>query len=206
MTDRFDEVGYGDRSIGFGSRPAIVGVDMQVGFTRPEWPAGQSPYIHRAVENASSLMSEARQRGIPVANCNVAWGSEKDMQYWKVSLLYSDMFYGDPSTEFDDRILDQNYDFCFTKSAPSAFFGTPLLAFLTKQQVDTVIVTGCTTSGCVRGTVNDSFSNGFRTIVPEDCVGDMEEGPHWDNLRDVGRRYADVVKSEEVIEYLRTLG
>ena len=206
MTDRFDEVGYGDRSIGFGRRPAIVGVDMQVGFTRPEWPAGQSPYIHRAVENASSLMSEARQRGIPVANCNVAWSSEKDMQYWKVSLLYSDMFYGDPSTEFDDRILDKNYDFCFTKSAPSAFFGTPLLAFLTKQQVDTVIVTGCTTSGCVRGTVNDSFSNGFRTIVPEDCVGDMEEGPHWDNLRDVGRRYADVVKSEEVIEYLRTLG
>ena len=206
MTDRFDEVGYGYRSIGFGRRPAIVGVDMQVGFTRPEWPAGQSPYIHRAVENASSLMSEARQRGIPVANCNVAWGSEKDMQYWKVSLLYSDMFYGDPSTEFDDRILDKNYDFWFTKSAPSAFFGTPLLAFLTKQQVDTVIVTGCTTSGCVRGTVNDSFSNGFRTIVPEDCVGDMEEGPHWDNLRDVGRRYADVVKSEEVIEYLRTLG
>ena len=206
MTDRFDEVGYGDKPIGFGRRPAIVGVDMQVGFTRPEWPAGQSPYIHRAVENASSLMSEARQRGIPVANCNVAWSSENDMQYWKVSLLYSDMFYGDPSTEFDDRILDKNYDFCFTKSAPSAFFGTPLLAFLTKQQVDTVIVTGCTTSGCVRGTVNDSFSNGFRTIVPEDCVGDMEEGPHWDNLRDVGRRYADVVKSEEVIEYLRTLG
>ena len=206
MSDRFDEVGYGDKPIGFGRRPAIVGVDMQVGFTRPEWPAGQSPYIHRAVENTSSLMSEARQRGIPVANCNVAWGSEKDMQYWKVSLLYSDMFYGDPSTEFDDRILDGDYDFHFTKSAPSAFFGTPLLAFLTKQQVDTVIVTGCTTSGCVRGTVNDSFSNGFRTIVPEDCVGDMEEGPHWDNLRDVGRRYADVVKSEEVIEYLRTLG
>ncbi len=205
MADRFDEVGYGDTRVGFGKRPAIVGVDMQVGFTRPEWPAGNSPYIHRAVENSAKLMNAARRLGIPVANCNVAWGSERDMQYWKVGLLYSGMFYGDPSTEFDKQIIDKDYDFWFTKSAPSAFFGTSLTSFLNKQEVDTVIVTGCTTSGCVRGTVNDSFSYGFRTIVPEECVGDMEEGPHWDNLRDVGRRYADVVKLSDVLEYLESL-
>jgi maleamate amidohydrolase len=66
-----------------------------------------------------------------------------------------------------------------------------------------VIVCGCTTSGCVRASIVDSFSYGYRTIVPEDCVGDMEEGPHWDNLRDVGRRYADVMKLDAVLEHLR---
>ena len=206
MTDRFDQVGYGDTAIGFGKRPAVVVVDMQVGFTRPEWPCGQSPYIHRAVDNTAALLHQARKRNIPVASCNVAWCSEKDMQYWKVGVLYEGMFYGDPSTEMDERIYDPDYDFNFTKSAPSAFFGTPLVAFLAKQRVDTVIVTGCTTSGCVRGTINDSFSYGYRTIVPEQCVGDMEEGPHWDNLRDVGRRYADVMKLDDVLQYFKDLG
>lgn len=206
MADRFDEVGYGDKSVGFGTRPGIVIVDMQVGFTRPEYPTGRSPHIHRAVENTARLVSDARARSIPVASCNVAWGSEKDMQRWKVSVLYSGMFYGDPATQMDDRIYDADYDFNFTKSAPSAFFGTPLLPFLVKQQVDTVIVTGCTTSGCVRGTVNDSFSHGFRTVVPEECVGDMEEDAHWDNLRDVGRRYADVVKLRDVLDWFADLG
>ena len=68
--------------------------------------------------------------------------------------------------------------------------------------MDTVIVTGCVTSGCIRATVSDSFSHRFRTIVPEDCVGDHDEGPHRDNLRDVGRRYADIVSSERVLDYL----
>jgi maleamate amidohydrolase len=68
--------------------------------------------------------------------------------------------------------------------------------------VDTVVICGCTTSGCVRASIVDAFSHGFRVIVPEDCVGDMEEGPHWDNLRDVGRRYADVVKLDDVLAQL----
>ena len=94
------------------------------------------------------------------------------------------------------------YDVTFTKSAPSIFFQTPLMLFLTKQRVDTVIVTGCTTSGCVRASINDSFSYGFRTIVPEQCCGDQELQPHKDNLRDVGRRYADVLDVDEVIGYI----
>jgi maleamate amidohydrolase len=102
----------------------------------------------------------------------------------------------------DPRIYEPGYDVVFTKSAPSIFFQTPLILFLTRQQVDTVIVTGCTTSGCVRASVNDSFSYGFRTIVPEQCVGDMERQPHEDNLRDVGRRYADVLDLAEVLGYI----
>lgn len=204
MTDRFDTAGYGGNAVGFGQRPAIVIVDFQLAFTNPQWPTGKSPHIHRAVENTARLLAVARPLGIPVASCVVAWGSRRDMAFWKVSALYQDFFYGDPGTRIDPRIHDPAHDFVFTKSAPSIFFGTPLVTFLAKQQVDTAIICGCTTSGCVRASIVDSFSHGYRTIVPEECVGDMEEGPHWDNLRDVGRRYADVVKLQDVLTYLRS--
>src|SRR4029079_17185954 len=98
---------------------------------------------------------------------------------------------------------DPTYDMRFTKSAPSIFFLTPLVNILTRNCIDTVIVCGWSTSGCVRASIIDSFSYGYRTIVPEECVGDMEEGPHWDNLRDVGRRYADVMKLDDVLQHLR---
>jgi maleamate amidohydrolase len=85
------------------------------------------------------------------------------------------------------------------------FFQTPLITFLVKQDVDTVIVTGCTTSGCVRATVVDAFSYGFRVLVAEDCCGDADEAPHRSNLVDVGRRYADILNTDEVEAYLAAL-
>ena len=205
MTDRYIAASYGAASIGFGERPALLVVDLQAGFTRPEFQMGQSRHVHRAVENTAVLLREARSRGIPVATCNVAWGSTRDMGYWKIGALYSGWFHGDPATVMDDRIHDPAYDFHFTKSAPSMFFGTPLQTFLTRARVDTVFVTGCTTSGCVRATIIDSFSHGYRTMIPEECCGDLEEGPHRDNLRDVGRRYADVITLQESLEYLGRL-
>ena len=88
------------------------------------------------------------------------------------------------------------------KSGPSIFFETPVASFFAKERVDTVIMTGCVTSGCIRASTIDSFSHGFRTIVPEDCVGDHDERPHQDNLRDVGRRYCDVTSADQAIEWL----
>jgi maleamate amidohydrolase len=85
------------------------------------------------------------------------------------------------------------------------FFQTPLITFLVKQNVDTVIVTGCTTSGCVRATVVDAFSYGFRVLVAEDCCGDADEAAHRSNLADVGRRYADTLNTAEVEAYLAAL-
>ena len=124
------------------------------------------------------------------------------MSYWKISSLYDGSFYyGHPHTEIDPRIADPEYIFEFTKTAPSIFFRTPLTTWLTKACIDTTIITGCTTSGCVRASIVDSFSHGYRTIVPEDCCGDQDEGPHRDNLRDVGRRYADVVTARDVIAH-----
>jgi maleamate amidohydrolase len=88
------------------------------------------------------------------------------------------------------------------KKWPSFFHGTPLQSFLTAAQRDTVIVTGCMTSGCVRATVVDAFSFGYRTLVPEDCVGDQGREGHESNLRDVHRRYAEVTSADAVVEYL----
>tara|TARA_R110002073_G_scaffold21117_9_gene74875 strand:+ start:137 stop:802 length:666 start_codon:yes stop_codon:yes gene_type:complete len=203
MSNRYDGAGYGEMQIGFGERPAVVNVDFQLGFTDPQYPTGRSPHVHTAVENTATLLRHARAKGVPVASCNVGWCGPEDMGYWKVSSLYDGTFFsGHPSMALDPRIYEPGYDVVFTKSAPSIFFQTPLVLFLTKQRVDTVIITGCTTSGCVRASINDSFSYGYRTIVPEECVGDMEEGPHQDNLRDVGRRYADVMQLADVIAYL----
>lgn len=127
------------------------------------------------------------------------------MGRWKIGALYRNWFYGDPTQEMDERIHDPVYDFNFYKNAPSIFFGTPLMTFLTKQCVDTVIITGCNTSGCVRASIIDAFSYGFRVIVPEDCCGDVEKGPHDSNLADCARRYCDVMQSSEVIKHLNQL-
>jgi maleamate amidohydrolase len=203
MSDEaYKAASYGEQSIGFGERPAIVIVDFQLGFTDPRFTLGKSPLIHAAVEKTAELLKIARAQNVPVASCRVGWGSERDMGYWKIGCLYEGWFYGDEQTEMDPRVYDPGYDFNFWKHAPSIHYGTPLNNFLTKQCVDTVIMTGCTTSGCVRASINDAFSEGYRVMVPHDCVGDMDEGPHNDNLRDVGRRYADIVDAATVMNYL----
>jgi maleamate amidohydrolase len=99
-------------------------------------------------------------------------------------------------------VHDPAYDLTVCKKGPSIFFNTGVADYFTKERVDTVIVTGCNTSGCIRATAIDSFSCRYRTIVPEDCVGDFEEQPHRDNLRDIGRRYADVTELETVLGQL----
>jgi len=92
----------------------------------------------------------------------------------------------------DPKIHDPG-DFTYCKNAPSMFFQTPLITWIVREGIDTVFVTGCTTSGCVRATIVDAFSHGLRVQVVADCCGDAEQGPHDDTLRDVGRRYADVI-------------
>ncbi len=204
--DEFEKAGYGQDSIGFGDRCAVLIVDLQKGFTDASSPLGRSPHVQRAVDNTARLVAAAKSRNIPIASCRVAWRNREDMAYWKISTLYDGSFYrGHPCTEFDPRIADPEYIFQFTKSAPSIFFRTPLDTWLTKHRVDTTIITGCTTSGCVRASIVDSFSHGYRTIVPEDCCGDQDEGPHHDNLRDVGRRYADVVSLQDVLDHFAAL-
>ena len=204
MTDRYRDVGYASFQIGGGRRPAVLVVDFQAAFTDPRFALGGLPPIHAARDRTAALLQVARACKVPVAACYTAYCSSQDMPLWKVKAVRDEFFYGHPCTAMDPKIHHPD-DFTYCKNAPSMFFQTPLITFLVKQGVDTVIVTGCTTSGCVRATIVDAFSYGFRVLVPEECCGDPDEGQHRSNLQDVGRRYADVMPVTEVESYLRGL-
>jgi len=196
---------YGDISDGLGRKPAVLVVDMQVGFTDPKFPLGRLPMVHAATEKIADLLKVARAREIPVAKCYTAYGSTADMPRWKLSAVREEFLYGHPCTALDPRLHDERHDFTFCKNAPSMFFQTPLITFLVKQQVDTVIVTGCVTSGCVRATIIDAFSYGFRIAVPEDCCGDSEREAHESNLRDCSRRYCEISDLASMQAYLEAV-
>ena len=204
MSDSYRDVGYASCDIGGGRRPAVLVVDFQAAFTDPKYALGGLPMIHAARDRTVGLLSSARARGIPVAACYTAYGSLADMPLWKVKAVREEFFYGHPCTAMDP-LIHHPADFTYCKNAPSMFFQTPLISFLVKQNVDTVIVTGCTTSGCVRATIVDAFSYGFRVAVADDCCGDPDERQHRSNLEDVGRRYADVMPAAALEDYLRRL-
>jgi len=192
MSDTYVDVGYASTQIGMGQKAAVLVVDWQLAFTDPRFELGGLARLHAARDNTAAFLRVARAAGTPVAACYTAYCSQKDMPLWKVAAVRREFFYGHECTEMDPKIHDPS-DFTYCKNAPSMFFQTPLIAWLVKQNIDTVFVTGCTTSGCVRATIVDAFSFGFRVQVVEDCCGDAEEGPHDDTMRDVGRRYADIV-------------
>ena len=203
--DEYAKYGYGrGQRIGFGQKPAILVIDFQKAFVDPEYPTGGRPLILSAVKATAGLLREARRRGIPVIQTVVGCSeSKRDNPHWKVAICH-ELILGSDGCQIVEELRDPS-DVVLPKRVPSIFFGTPLATTLVRQGVDTTIVTGCNTSGCIRATVIDSFSYGFRTIVPAECVGDMEEAPHWANLTDVDRRYADVIPLGEVMDYINPL-
>jgi maleamate amidohydrolase len=203
MSDAYSKRTYGGKEVGFGSKPAIAVVDFQRGYIDEKFAMGGSPLVENAVENSAKLLKLARSKNIPVATCAMAFQSEADMPHWKIPAMYNgDFFHGNEAIKLDPRIYDPNYDFLIYKYAPSIFFSSAVPTYFNKHGVDTVIICGCITSGCVRASVVDSFSYGWRTIVPEECVGDVEQTPHDANLQDIQRRYADVLPLEDVMAYL----
>jgi maleamate amidohydrolase len=180
-------------------------IDLQYAFTDPDFIFGGAELIERATVNTVPVLVAAREAGVPVFHTVVAWKDEKDIGLWTIKLPPCAEITPDSRwAKVDERLWDDR-DTLLPKKWPSMFNGTPLHSLLTALQRDTVIVTGCTTSGCVRATTVDSFSNGFRTLVPEDCVGDQGRDAHESNLRDVHRRYAEVTSSQDVITYLKRL-
>jgi maleamate amidohydrolase len=159
---------------------------------------GGAPMVDQAVRNTVPLIEAAKRAGLPVIACVNGYDSPRAAPHWKVGPVL-DLLRGSPLVDLDPRIAAAEPDVLLMKSAPSIFFGTPAAAILTKERVDTVIVTGCITSGCVRASVIDAFSLGFRVMVPHDCVGDHDQAAHDQNLRDVERRYADVIDRDAAI-------
>ena len=190
---------------GFGQKLAIVNVDPQKAYTRPDlFP--KTSYITDPcqMEHINAISQAARDKGLPVVWTHVAYmDNAADAGVWGTRTDTPDSLqnikYGSQRHEFDDRLtIDEAVDAVYTKRMPSAFFETPLQSFLTWHKVDTVVVTGGSTSGCVRATAVDSLSYGYRTIVPIECVADKHESYHFANLTDLLIKYADVVTVNEV--------
>jgi len=195
--------GYGQGSIEPGERPAVLVVDLQYAFTDPSFPMGGAELVERAVVNTARLLAAARAAEVPVFQTVVAWREDgSDLGLWPVKLpRLREVTLESRWGQVDARVWDDS-DVLLVKKWPSFFHGTPLQSLLTAAQRDTVVVTGCMTSGCVRATIVDAFSYGYRTLVPEDCVGDQGREGHESNLRDVHRRYAEVTSADAVLEYL----
>ena len=196
MEDIYRERTYGAETTGYGDKPGIVVVDFQTGFTDPQYPLAGAPLVARAVDNT------ARLAGVPVVCCYTAYASVRDMPHWKVAAVREQFIHGHPCTELDPRIYDASYDVPLCKTGASIFFQTPVTSYFAKERVDTVIVTGCVTSGCIHASVLDAMSHGFRPILISDCVGDRDEGAHEANLRVLGQIYADLMTRDEAIAEL----
>ncbi len=191
--------------VGFGERPAIMVVDMTMGFTCPQFQIGTD--LSEVVKNNAVLLRKAREKGVPIFfSVNEFRADMKDAGVWLEKFpSIRTLIEGSQEVEIDPRLEPRPDEQVIRKRFPSCFFGTALVSHLVSLRVDTLIVTGTTTSGCVRATVVDSLQHGFRTIVPEECVGDRAEAPHRANLFDMGTKYADVVPLSEVMDYLGRL-
>lgn len=198
----FDIGGYGYRKIGFGKKIGIVSIDFMNGVTQPDERMGKSPMAQAAVEKTAVLLEAARQNGLPIVHCNTAFQADlSDMPPWKIECM-REWIIGSSLVEIDKRLW-RNGDVLVCKKAPSIFFGTHCATVLNMHNVDTVIITGANTSGCIRASSIDSFSLGYRTIVPRQCVFDQGSVSHEQNLKDIDRRYVDVVDFDVVLSEVR---
>ena len=192
-------------TVGFGKSPAILIVDLTRGFTQPEFQLGTD--LSDVVNNNANLLEKARQKKRPIFfSVNEFREDMKDAGIWVEKLPgIKNLVMGTAQVEIDPRLDPKPEDHIISKRFPSCFFGTTLATSLVALRIDTLIVTGTTTSGCVRATVVDALQYGFRTIVPKECVGDRAQAPHEANLFDMGMKYADVISLGEVLDYLNTL-
>ena len=199
--DVYAKQGFGNKS-GFGVAPALVIVDFVNGFNDPDLFGGGN--IPEAIEQTKKLLAFFRAKKLPVCFTRVVYaddGSDAGVFCLKAPKLKI-LTEASRDSQVVDELTPVAGEYVLRKTQPSAFFGTDLAPWLIRQRVDTVIVTGATTSGCVRASVVDSMSYNFRTIVASDGVGDRALGPHEANLFDMGQKYADLHKVEEIIAAL----
>ncbi|AZU03298.1 isochorismatase hydrolase [Glycocaulis alkaliphilus] len=194
---------------GFGEKLAVVNVDFQQAYTRPDLFPKTAYVTHPdQIGFVNRISALARQKDMPVIWSHVAYKPDAgDAGVWGTRTDTPDSLqnirYDSERHKFDPRCeIDEARDLIFTKRMPSAFFETPLASYLVWHKVDTVLVTGGSTSGCVRATAVDSLSHGYRTVVAEECVADKHESYHYANLTDLQLKYADVVSAQEVMDWL----
>lgn len=189
--------------IGFGARCAVVVIDFIKAYTTPGAPFFAEGVVD-AVQASVSLLAAARAAGVPVIYTKVLYhpsGSDGGLFVKKVPALRT-LVEGEPLGDIDPKLEPTPADLVIPKNYPSGFFGTTLASTLWTQRVDTIILIGCSTSGCVRATAVDAIQHGFRVIVPRECVGDRHDGPHDASLFDINAKYGDVLPLAEVEAHL----
>jgi nicotinamidase-related amidase len=194
--------GFGGRQE-LGRRPALLVVDMTLGFTSAESPLHCD--LEETVTAIARLLSAARAGGVPVVYTTVSYGeSERTVAkafVEKVPALLT-LAAGSPWVEVDSRLAPLPDEPLLNKLFASAFFGTPLQSMLAAHDCDSVIVTGASTSGCVRATAVDVLQHGYRVVVPREAVGDRNPAAHEQALYDIEAKYGEVVSLEETLEWL----
>ncbi len=195
---------YGNK-IGFGQSPALILVDFVQAYFDPKCELYSE--VEDELASALRLVDVARAASVPVIYTNVVYqaqGLDGGVFFKKAKPLHN-MLAGNPMGDWPPGLQPNENELVVSKQYPSAFFGTSLSSTLTAAGIDTLLITGVTTSGCIRATCIDSCSYGFRTIVVEDACGDRHEDPHRANLFDMNAKYADVVSESETTDYLKQL-
>lgn len=196
--DIYKRQNFGNR-VGIGRRAALAIVDFTVGFNDPALFGGGN--IDAAIRRTVGLLQFFREKRLPVAFTRIVYaddGSDAGVFAVKAPALRM-LTERHPAGQVVPELAPRGGEYMARKTQASAFFGTGFGPWLVQQGIDTLVVAGCTTSGCVRATVVDSISHNFRTIVARDCVGDRAIGPHEANLFDMGQKYADLMDRDEII-------
>jgi maleamate amidohydrolase len=209
MADNADTnyAGVWDNRLGFGKTPVVIVIDLLKGYTT-EGSALYAPGVVECVKEVPELLEVARAKGVPVIHTRVLYNPSnfEDGGIWTLKApVLKDLVPGNLYAEFCDEVVPPEGETVITKNYASCFFGTSLSSILAAKGADTLIILGCTTSGCIRASAVDAVQHGFRPIVVRECVGDRHDGPHEANLFDIDAKYGDVVSKAETIEYLQGL-
>lgn len=196
---------FGDR-FGFGVRPAVVVVDFAYGWTDEAY-AGGTRRLDAPVENTQRLLFEARARDVPIIYTTSPYRPKLAEQPFKTAADKSPEFraWDARACEIDDRVQPAAHDLVIYKDNASAFFGTHLASHLIECRTDTLLITGCSTSACIRATATDAKSYRFRPVIVEECVGDRSAAAHVFTLHDIQARFSDVASLDATLDYLRTM-
>ena len=191
--------------VGFGTRPALILIDFCQAYFEPSCDLFAD--VDDAIESALRVRAAAREAGIPVILTNVVYhpSAIDGGRFFEKAAPLKNFLKGSPMGAFGPGLVPHDDELVVSKQYPSAFFGTSLASTLTSQGIDSVLLTGLTTSGCVRATCIDAMSHGFRTAVVAEACGDRHAAPHEANLFDMNAKYADVVSEEEVLAFLAGL-
>jgi maleamate amidohydrolase len=198
--------GVFDSALGFGHKPALIVIDFMKAYTEVG-SALYTPAVVEAMHLSVDLVNKAREKNIPVIYTKVLYqngGFDGGLFVKKIPVLQS-LVEGEPLAEIDSHIAPIKGDIVLIKNYASVFFGTSLASMLTAHAIDTTIMVGCSTSGCVRASAIDGMQHGFRVIVPRECVGDRMPQIHDANLFDIHAKYGDVVSKAATMNYLDTL-